>query len=174
MQAIRGVCGLAIVLALLAADARAQQTGRALEERPQPGFLAPDFTLRTLDGRRITLSDFRGKKAVFLDFWATWCPYCRQEMPTMEVLYRRFKPQALEIVAVSSDGAADVSAFIKAHRLTFPVVLDPGDAVAEKYQVTGVPTHYFIDRRGVIRTREAGSKDWSKPETWTLIEELLR
>lgn len=93
----------------------------------------------------------------------------------MEKLYQEFKPRGLEILAVSIDTVkADVGKFMSAHGVTFPALLDPDRKVAQKYRVTAIPTHYFIDKQGVIRSREVGPKDWSKPETWTAIEGLLR
>ena len=170
--------GVAIILsvALFTGDGLAQGTGgRGIEERPDTGFLAPDFALPDLSGTRVNLSDLRGKRAVFLNFWASWCPSCQEEMPTMEKLYKQFKARGLEIVAVSIDQRkADVANFVKRHELTFPVLLDPDGKVAQAYRVTKIPTHYFIDRKGVIRSREVGSKDWSKPETWKTVEEIIR
>jgi peroxiredoxin len=164
--------GLALVMALPLSLAAAQS---ASDERPEPGHLAPDFDLADLSGERVRLSDLRGKKAVFLNFWASWCPSCQHEMPTMEALYRQFKGQGLEILAVSIDRRkADVAKFMNTHRMTFPVLLDPDSMVAHEYRVTAIPTHYFIDRTGVIRSREVAARDWSKPGAWTAIEELLR
>ena len=151
------------------------QGARAAEERPEVGFVAPDFALPDLNGTRVRLSDFRGKKVVFLNFWASWCPSCQEEMPTMEKLYQEFRPRGLEILAVSIDQVkADVGTFMKAHGVTFPALLDPDGKVARTYRVTKIPTHYFIDKPGVVRAREVGPKDWSRPETWKAIEALLR
>jgi peroxiredoxin len=145
------------------------------EERSEVGFLAPDFALPDLNGARVTLSDFRGKKAVFLNFWASWCPSCQEEMPTMETLYREFKPRGLEILAVSIDTrTAEVAKFTKMHGVTFPALLDPDQRVFKQYRASKIPTHVLIDRSGVIRAREVGSKDWSRPEAWKAIEALLR
>jgi len=169
-----GVISLAVALFASHALARSRG-GRGAEEWPEPGFLAPDFALPDLNGRHVKLSDFRAKKAVFLNFWASWCPSCQEEMPTMEKVYRQFKARGLEIVAVSIDkNKGDAARFVKKHGLTFPVLLDPDFKVAGEYRVTGIPTHYFVDKTGVIRSREVGSKDWSRPETWKAIEELLR
>jgi peroxiredoxin len=146
-----------------------------LEERPESGFLAPDFALPSLDGAPVKLSDFRDQKPVFLNFWASWCASCRREMPTMETLYRQFKARGLEVVAVSVDkDGTDVAKFVSIHGVTFSVLRDTTFAVARLYRVSSIPTHYFIDKHGVIRSREVGPKDWTKPETWTVIEELLR
>lgn len=173
-----GWCGVALILTamLFISDGLAQGTsGREAGEWPEAGFLAPDFTLPDLNGTRVKLSDFRGKKAVFLNFWASWCASCQEEMPTMEKLYRRFNSNGLEIVAVSVDrDRAAVVKFAKTHGITFLILFDPGFKVADQYRVTGIPTHYFIDKTGVIKSRRVGSKDWSKPETWKAIEELLR
>ncbi len=148
---------------------------RVAEARPEAGSLAPDFTLPSLNGTPVRLSDFRGRKAVLLNFWASWCPSCQQEMPTMEALYRRFKGEGLEILAVSLDqNREDVVMFMEGHGLTFPALLDADSRVANTYRVTGIPTHYFIDKTGVIRSREVGPRDWSQPETWKTIEALLR
>ncbi len=174
----RGWWGAAIPLAvvLLASDGFAQAAaGHSAEERPQVGFLAPDFTLPDLNGTPVKLSALRGTKAVFVNFWASWCPSCQTEMPTMEALYQQFKARGLEILAVSIDvDRSDVTTFMNAHGLTFPVLLDPDSRVANEYRVTAIPTHYFIDRTGVIRSREVGPKDWNRPETWKTIEALLR
>jgi peroxiredoxin len=152
-----------------------EAAAQTAEERPEVGFRAPDFTLPGLGGARVKLSDFRGKKAVFLNFWASWCPSCQEEMPTMETLYREFKPRGLEILAVSIDTrTGDVATFTKMHGVSFPALLDPDQRVFTQYRASKIPTHVLIDRHGVIRAREVGSKDWSRPEAWKAIEALLR
>jgi len=116
------------------------------QERPEVGSFAPDFVLPDLNGTRVRLSDFRSKKAVFLNFWASWCPSCQEEMPTMEKLYQEFKPRGLEILAVSIDRVkAEVAKFTKMHGVTFPALLDPNRKVFHTYRVSSIPTHYLID-----------------------------
>lgn len=173
----RTVWSVGLLAAILWAGAGSAQVpgGQSAEERPEVGFLAPDFTLPDLGGTRVKLSDFRGKKAVFLNFWASWCPSCQEEMPTMETLYREFKPRGLEILAVSIDTRkGDVAKFTKMHGVTFPALLDPDQTVFKQYRASKIPTHVLIDRNGVIRAREVGSKDWSRPEAWKAVEALLR
>ncbi len=173
MRALGGKLALALVILLFVSAGFPQRTGG--EERPEAGFLAPNFTLPALDGRRVQLSEFRGKKAVFVNFWASWCPSCQQEMPTMEALYQQLKARGFEIIAISIDKKkADVEKFVKTHGVTFPALLDPDGKVARVYRVTKIPTHYFIDKHGIIRSREVGPKDWSGPETWKAIEVLVR
>jgi peroxiredoxin/Flp pilus assembly protein TadD len=117
---------------------------------------AKDFEFSTLDGRKLKLSDLKGK-AVIVSFWATWCVPCREEMPLLVELYKKYKSRGLEIVAVSSDTPEDrskVVAFAKEHNLTFPITVDPG--VALTYGVNLYPTTYFIDPQGRMRYQSFG------------------
>jgi peroxiredoxin len=174
--ALTGLASALIVLALGAGGGLAQDTvGGAAEEKPQVGFLAPDFALFALSSASpVKLSDFRGK-TVLLDFWASWCPPCRREMPALQKLYGAFKDRGLEIVAVSIDTTrSDVAEFATTQGLTFPILLDLDHVAARMYRVAGIPTHYLIDRGGVIRVRAVGGQDWSRPEAWRQIEELIR
>lgn len=125
--------------------------GKATGAAPKPGAPAPDFTLTTLDGKKASLGDFRGK-VVLLNFFATWCPPCRAEMPDLEATYKELKGKGLEIVAIDlQEDNATVSGFTKSLGLTFPILLDRGADVFGQYHITGLPTTFFIDRDGVIR-----------------------
>ncbi|TCS94828.1 TlpA disulfide reductase family protein [Hazenella coriacea] len=116
--------------------------------------LAPDFTLKTLEGKEVTLSELRGKK-VMLNFWATWCPPCRAEMPDMEKFYKEYKGKNVEILAINFTTAEkshkDVEKFVKEFGLTFPVVLDEKNIVNDIYQPQGIPNSFFIDSKGVAQ-----------------------
>ncbi len=153
----------------------AGQQGARREARPEVGYLAPDFLLPDLEGRSVRLSDFRGKKAVFLNFWATWCTPCRTEMPTMEQAYRGYRAKGLEILAVSIDTGPKetVQAFMRELNLTFPALLDPGMEVSGMYRVFGIPGSFLIDRQGVVRHVEIGFRDWTSPESREKLEKLL-
>jgi peroxiredoxin len=117
--------------------------------RPADPPEAPDFTLPDLEGRPVRLRELRGK-LVFLNFWATWCPPCRLEMPSMERLYQIFKPTAFAMLAVSIDrqGAKAMKPFMEELQLTFPALLDPPSEVARQYGLRGLPTTYLIDPDG--------------------------
>ncbi len=132
---------------------------------PQVGDVAPDFTLPTLEGNSVRLADYRGK-VVFINFWATWCPPCRQEMPSMESLYRRLKGRAFEMLAVSIDreGEDGLQPFVSQYGLTFPVLLDPHKEVYRLYGVTGVPETFIVDGHGVILLKLIGPQDWMRQE----------
>jgi len=124
--------------------------GQLATPAPQPA-LAPDFTLQTLEGRKVKLSDYRGQ-VVLLNTWATWCPPCRAEMPILEAYYREHKEDGFVVLAVNSqESAGAVATFIQAESFTFPVLLDLEGVVMDEYRVQGLPTSFFIDREGVLR-----------------------
>jgi len=108
-----------------------------------------DFTLTDLQGRSWHLADLRGK-IVLVNFWATWCPPCRKEMPDLQALYDKYKDQGLLVLSISDEGAANVVPFIKERNITYPVLLDPGRKVNERYQVDGLPKSFVYDREGKL------------------------
>lgn len=132
---------------------------------PQAGFVAPDFTLDTLDGGAITLSDLRGQ-AVLVNFWASWCPPCRAEMPAIQRVYERYRDQGFTILAVDlQESDRQVTAFSSSLGLTFPILMDRDGSVFNRYQVKALPSTFFVDRQGVIRDVAVGG-----PMTEAFIE----
>ncbi|MGV2620159.1 UNVERIFIED_CONTAM: redoxin domain-containing protein [Halobacillus marinus] len=118
------------------------------------GEAAPDFTVETVTGEIVRLSDYRGKK-VFLNYWTTWCPPCREEMPEMQKFYEAFSDE-VEILAVNGTGTEDggismVRDFISSGEYTFPVLLDEQLEINETYQILAIPTTYFIGTDGIIQ-----------------------
>jgi peroxiredoxin len=111
-----------------------------------------DFTLKELNGKAWTLKEQRGK-VVVLNFWATWCPPCRKEMPDLEALYQQFKDQGLVILAISDEDAGKVKPFIAQQKVTYPVLLDPGRKVNELFQIEGIPKTFVYDRNGKLVTQ---------------------
>ena len=138
------------------------------------GTVSPrDFTLSTTEGESFTLSTLQGK-VVFLNFWATWCSPCREEMPSMEALYQRFKDQGLEILAVNvMENPDEVLDFMQLFGLSFPAPLDADGSVASAYGVQGIPTSFLINRDGRIVLRLIGTIDWYTPEIHAAFEGLL-
>ena len=134
-----------------------------------------DFETSTPDGGSVKLSDFRGK-VVFLNFWATWCPPCKEEMPAMERLYRKYKAQGLVVLAISmdSEGASVVDPFVKQHALTFRIGLDRKGAVAGLYGVRALPSTMIIDRRGNLSLIALGPREWDGKAAHSLFESMLR
>ncbi len=142
-------------------------------EKPEKGILAPDFSLEDLSGRRIEIKSLRGK-VVFLNFWATWCVPCREEMPTMEKLDRELKSQGLEIVAVDyKEGPSDVRAFFAQLGLTFTALMDKEGKVSNDYGTWSVPLSVFINRKGELAGKALGSRRWDSPEAKAFIRGLL-
>jgi peroxiredoxin len=141
------------------------------------GMDAPPITGKTLDSapRAKSLADYKGK-VVLLNIWATWCGPCREEMPSMEKLYKEFASQGLVIVAVSVDDPGteqQIRDFVKEFGLTFEILHDPDKKTAQRYQVTGYPESFIIGREGTIRRKVFAAADWSSETNRTLIRELL-
>lgn len=106
-----------------------------------------DFTLADLEGKHWTLKSLTGK-VVLVNFWATWCPPCRKEMPDLEAIYQRFKERGLVILAISDEEASKVKPFIEEHKFSYPILLDPGRKVNEAFRVFGIPKSFLYDRNG--------------------------
>ncbi|CDQ42019.1 MULTISPECIES: TlpA family protein disulfide reductase [Virgibacillus] len=124
------------------------------------GKLAPDFTLKGLDGKEYRLEDFKGKK-VMVNFWASWCPPCRNEMPDMQ---RFYEDKDIVILAVNLTDterkAEDVQQFAKEYKLSFPILLDKDGKVSENYQIKPIPTTYLIDSKGYIHYKAFGAMSY--------------
>ncbi|WP_421381402.1 peroxiredoxin family protein [Bacillus salacetis] len=129
-------------------------------EGPGEGDAAPDFTLTTLDGKEVSLSDYKGKK-VILNFWATWCPPCKAEMPHMQEYYEKYHEKAnVEMLAVNlttiDEGRAAIEKFVEEYGLTFPIPLDEEGTQGTIYQAQTIPTSYMIDTNGNIQHKILG------------------
>jgi peroxiredoxin len=140
-------------------------TTSAAKEGLSVGAKAPDFELKTLTGDSVKLSDLKGKK-VMLNFWATWCPPCKEEMPAMEKLHKEAGEDLL-ILAVNIDPHLDVQGFVNENKLTFQILLDTDDTVNEKYQILSIPTTYFIDSKGIIQHVSLGSMEYDEMKELT-------
>ena len=142
--------------ALSRVDRAAPDRGTPPEVLPRKGYLAPDWVLESLSGERFTLSGLSGQ-VVVLNFWATWCPPCRSEMPAIEQVYRTHRDQGLTVIAVNVQEAQEqTQAFVEEMGLTFPVLADRDGSVSTRYRVTSLPTTFIIDRAGVIREVAVG------------------
>ncbi len=143
-------------------------------EIPTQKVTAPDFTLQDLKGNDISLSSLQGK-FVFLNFWATWCPPCRAEMPSMETLHNKYKRKDFTILAVNlRESGTTVQTFLKENDYSFPVVLDPNGQVGSGlYGVSGIPTTYFIGKDGQIIARLVGTREWDTREIYDIIDQLV-
>ncbi len=144
-----------------------------LQERRSPND-ERDFTLPDLTGKQLRVSDLEGE-VVLLNFFATWCPPCRDEMPSLEDVYQTYRDRDFTVLGISrdEDGKKALDPFMKKFGLTFPVVLDPELQAFNLYFVRGIPVTYLLDRQGRIAGMHIGPADWNSPEAQGLIEELL-
>ena len=173
-MAIAGIVLLATLTVLLTWRASVlESTLRQEDEQPAlVGRLAPDFSTATLDGRTVSLADFRGQKKVVIAFWASWCGPCRLEMPALIEFYKKNHSDSsdFEILAVSIDeDTKEAENFATSQKLNFPVLLDPAENVAKAYEVEGIPTMFVIDKDGRILFGHSG---YSATMQYQLANEL--
>jgi len=134
---------------------------------------APDFALKDINGKTVSLSALKGK-VVLLNFFATWCPPCKAEIPALNKLQRALNPRGLEVIAVSTDRSVnDIKSFLEKNRVDFPILFDADRNVAKKYRVFSMPTTFLINRNGIIVEKFYGEYDWTESETKGKIEKLL-
>lgn len=153
----------------VAADAP-QQTLPALAKP----FPAPDFTLKGEDGKTYRLADMRGK-VVVVNFWATWCPPCRYEMPSLERAWSLLKDKNVVVLAVNVGENADVIfEFTGQYPMSFPLPMDLDGTVTKLYPITGLPTTYVINPAGMVMHRAMGSREWDDPQLMNALLKLQK
>ncbi|HWP60857.1 MAG TPA: redoxin domain-containing protein [Candidatus Acidoferrales bacterium] len=149
------------------------ESGTLRIERPEERIAAPDFVLQDPSGKAFRLKDLRGK-VVLLNFWATWCPPCVQEMPTMEKLHLDLGEKGLVILAVNyQESPQQVRQFFAENRLTFTALLDPDGKVFGLYQAWGLPMSAIVNKRGELVGKVMGYRDWHTPEARDFFRALL-
>ncbi len=171
------ILAVRIPITLEASKPRTATVAKAHDPRavaPKEGYIAPDFILTTSTGENIQLSDLRGN-IVFLNFWATWCKPCRNEMPSMQVLWERFKNEKFVMLAVSidKDHRNAVEPFMKELGLTMPVMYDPESKAANLYETTGVPETFIIAKNGRILFKAVGEENWADPDAVSAFDSLI-
>jgi peroxiredoxin len=138
------------------------------------GLAAPDFKFPGLDGKMVSLADLRGH-VVLVNVWATWCPPCVDEMPSMEKLYQELNGENFEILAVSIDalGTKAVAPFMKKYNLSFPALMDPDGTIKTLYQTSGVPESFIVNQAGFLVQKIIGPRDWATPAVVGFFRDLL-
>ncbi|MCB1215537.1 MAG: TlpA family protein disulfide reductase, partial [Deltaproteobacteria bacterium] len=141
---------------------------------PKVGEEAISFVLPNMEGQQISLKDFRGK-VLLLNFWASWCGPCREEMPSLEALYQRYQDQDFVVLGLSLDegGWEPVKDFLKQVGVSFPIVLDEKLEVSDQYQIFRIPETYFIDREGRIAGKIVGPQNYDQKVFYQKVERLL-
>jgi len=159
----------ALLLAVLAcAGCSKRSEAPAVEGNP-----APDFTLKDLNGRDVTLSSLKGK-VVLVNFWATWCPPCREEIPSMMKLNQAMAGQPFQMLAISVNdgGKKEVDAFFKGSGVNLPALLDSDQKVAKRYGTTGVPETFVVNKKGIIEKKIVGPLEWDSHEVIEALKEM--
>jgi peroxiredoxin len=167
--------GLIFFTSFISADIKKEDLfSKAGIQLVKSGTKAPNFSLEDLTGKKSELKHHRGK-VVFLNFWATWCGPCKEEMPSMEELCKQFKDKGFVFLTISVDyaGIKPVKDFIEKHRYTFPVLIDPKCETLDLFEVKGIPTTFLIDKKGMIIGKAIGPKDWKRSEVVSIVNLLL-
>lgn len=163
----------AVVLLGLSGCSESETELQPVAATPVQGQSAPDFTLTDMQGAKVSLSGLRGK-VVILNFWATWCPPCREEMPSMEKLHQQFNDQGLVILAVNVEkDAAALKNFLQQNGYSFPVLQDKKSEVQNLYKVFRFPESFIIDRNGQVVQKVIGAIDWTSGPVIKLIKFML-
>jgi peroxiredoxin len=136
---------------------------------------APAFSLNSLDGKKISLSDFKGKP-VLITFWATWCDSCKEEIPLLEKLCAGKEDQlAVLLIAIDGERKKAVQKIVDQNKITVPVLLLLKEKVMDQYGVRGwIPQTFLIDREGMLVGKTVGERDWCSPEAWSCLKELFK
>ncbi|MBF0193074.1 MAG: TlpA family protein disulfide reductase [Magnetococcales bacterium] len=134
---------------------------------------APDLMLTDIDGKHHDITNYRGK-VVLVNFWATWCPPCRSEMPSMQRVWDKFKDKGFVILAVDvGEKADDIIPFAMEYDLEFPIVLDNNDKTARAWKVRGMPTSFLVDKQGNIVYQALGGREWDDVKIIEIIQNLI-
>jgi len=142
-----------------------------LLEKP---FVAPDFTLPSESGKTYHLKDLRGQ-VVVVNFWATWCPPCRREMPSMQRMWNKIKGKGVTVLAINVGEDADtIFEFLGSYPVNFPLLMDQDGSVVKRYPVTGLPTTYIVSPQGLVTHRAVGSREWDDPRLYTRLLDMRK
>ncbi len=154
---------------LFSCKEKSGQSGElALVDRP-----APEFQLTDTNGTLWSLADLRGK-VVFLNFWATWCPPCREELPSMNALNLSLDPEKFQMLTVlENDDPLMAERLLDKMGIRLPILIDPGETTARAYGLTGVPESFIIDPQGIVRNKMIGARAWDSPVAKQMIEDLM-
>jgi thiol-disulfide isomerase/thioredoxin len=162
--------GLLLIVALVVTGCSGASEA-SVKKGVSQGSYALDFTLEALDGSEASLSDYAGS-VVLVNFWATWCPPCRDEIPHFEEAYQAYQDEGLVVLGVNyQESAAEVEPFVQGFGVTYPILLDESGMLAKEYRAVGLPTSVLVDRDGVIQVRHSGYLSEGQLEQY--LSELL-
>ncbi len=162
-------------VAALAVGCSKDDAQKGMGKAPAEKSQALEISVVSLDNQQLTLSSLQGK-VVLLNFWATWCPPCREEIPSMMKLnaFMAGKPFQMVCVSVDEGGKGAVESYFKNSGFSLPAYVDPTGQASRTYGITGVPETFVIDKNGVIQKKIIGGLDWSSPEVIAFLEDLMK
>jgi peroxiredoxin len=164
---------LVIILAVAAAAIFIRPDEKSYKTIMAIGIPAPAFELRDSTGKLWKLSDLKGK-VVFINFWATWCTTCKAETPYKVTLFNNMQGKPFQMLGVLyRDSPENLPAYFRQHNITSPTLIDPDNAMAKLYGITGVPETFILDKEGILRERVIGPREWTSPDNLALIEKWL-
>ena len=166
---------LSVSLWLAASPVAADDSLAALKiARVLPGTVAAPFDLKTLDGKSVQLADMKGK-VVVMNFWATWCGPCKEEMPAFERLRQKLDPEHFAVLTITTDLQRDgIKHFLANLNVQLPVLFDEDQDVSHAYLVRALPTTVLIDRQGTLVGRAVGPRDWDAPQTVQVLQGMMQ
>ena len=139
-----------------------------------PSSPAPTFSLPDMAGKAVSLTDFKGQ-VLLINFWATWCGPCREEMPALDGLYQKFKGEGLTVIGIAIDNDQNlVKQFLSATKTKFPILSDPDMTCHDAYKVFTYPTTFLVDRKGIIQKYWLGTQEWDNEQFEKILREYLR
>jgi len=167
------VAAMTVIASLYTMSGCSKKEGGPPAARVAEGGTAINFTLKDMQDKNVQLADYAGK-VVVLNFWATWCPPCREEVPSMVKLNALMAGKSFQMLCVSIDdgGKADIEAYFKKAGVTLPALSDPNSTVAKQYGITGVPETFIIDKKGKIVKKVVGGMDWVAPDVVSFLTNL--
>ena len=162
-----------LVVAWVAWIAACGGDGWQMQDKAAVGRPAPDFSLTDIDGKVWRLSELRGK-AVFINFWATWCQPCLEEMPSMHNLNQRLPASSFQLLSIIYNDRPEFAWRVQEKiGFTFPVLMDSDGSAARIYGLTGVPETYIVDANGILRRKIIGPRDWNTADSLAMVNEYL-
>lgn len=164
-----------LIVSIAAGPVSSMSERQPLRTGDGPAQRGIDISIKDLNGKDFRLSEAKGR-VVFVNFFATWCPPCREEMPSMQSLYEKMKGQKFDMIAISIDrsSSSSVQKFIKDGGYTFRVAHDKENVLAEKYGIFSIPATYIIDKNGEVAAKISGAREWDSPQVLSDIRKMMK
>jgi cytochrome c biogenesis protein CcmG/thiol:disulfide interchange protein DsbE len=169
---VRGIVARSTVLGLASVAVAALGLMACTAAGARPGHRAPDFSVTTISGQHVSLATYRGKVLV-LNFWATWCPPCIEETPSLNAMAQQLAGTSVRVLGISVDSDPDIyRRFLAQYKITFPTALDPDYSIPHRYSTVKIPETYIINQRGIVTRKIVSASDWTAPDMLQYLRDL--